>query len=82
MKEKNHIESILGFLKDFRILFGNNLSEQSKVQQKISGCFWSDLGAEVFAKIKSYIETIRTRGIDIIDAIGIAITCRALIPFA
>lgn len=83
---ENHKQSIVGFLEDFRIPFSNNLAEQSvrmmKVQQKISGCFRSDNGAEAFANARSYIDTMRKKEIDIIDAITLAINGKALIPFA
>jgi transposase len=83
---ENHKESIVGFLKDFEIPFSNNLAEQAirmiKVQQKISGCFRSESGAEAFANARSYIDTMRKKDIDIIDAIALAINGKALIPFA
>lgn len=83
---ENHKESIVGFLKDFQIPFSNNLAEQAvrmmKVQQKISGCFRSENGAEAFANARSYIDTIRKKEIDIIDAIYLAINAKVLIPFA
>ena len=83
---ENHKQSIVGFLEDFRIPFSNNLAEQSvrmmKVQQKISGCFRSETGAEAFANARSYIDTMRKKEIDIIDAIALAIKGKALIPFA
>jgi transposase len=83
---ENHKESIVGFLKDFQIPFSNNLAEQAvrmmKVQQKISGCFRSENGAEAFANARSYIDTIRKKEIDIIDAISLAINAKVIIPFA
>ena len=82
---EKHKESILGFLKDFQIPFGNNLAEQAirmtKVKQKISGCFRSELGAENFAKIRSYIETMRKNDIDIMDAINLAMKGKPIMPF-
>lgn len=83
---QNHKESVVGFLKDFSIPFGNNAAEQAirmmKLQQKISGSFRSDTGAKTFADIRSYIDTMRKRGFDIIDTIALAIRGKAVIPFA
>ena len=79
-------EYILGFVRDFRIPFGNNLAEQAirmmKVQQKISGCFRSKDGATCFATIRSYIDTMRKNGFSIIDAIGKAIEGKPIMPFS
>lgn len=41
-----------------------------KVQQKTSGTFRSWAGADAFALIRSYLSTIRKRGMNVIDAIA------------
>jgi len=51
------------------------------VKQKISGCFRSKEGAVCFATIRSYIDTMRKNGFCILDAIGRAITGKAIMPF-
>lgn len=73
----HHQEDILRFVKDFRVPFSNNVAEQAvrmmKVKQKISGCFRSKDGADWFATIRSYIDTMRKQGHSIIEAISKAI---------
>ncbi|HET7117427.1 MAG TPA: transposase, partial [Hanamia sp.] len=71
--------------RNFSIPFDNNLAEQAirmmKVKQKISGCFRSKDGASSFAIIRSYIDTMRKNGYSIMDAIGLAMSGKPIIPF-
>ncbi len=74
---QRHKEEMVRFVKDFTIPFDNNIAEQAirmmKVKQKISGCFRSKNGAQCFAIIRSYIDTIRKQGHSITDALKLAI---------
>jgi len=63
----------LRFVTDFRIPFDNNLAERDlrmcKLQQKISGCFRTATGADLFCRIRGYISTIRKQGHDLLPAL-------------
>jgi transposase len=75
---------VLRFVYDFRVPFDNNLAERDlrmmKVQQKISGTFRSEKGAEAFATIRSYISTVRKRGANVIEAIASVFAGQPLLP--
>jgi transposase len=55
-------EEYLRFTYDLRVSFDNNQAERdfriAKIKQKVSGCIRSDSGAEAFAAIESFIQTI------------------------
>jgi transposase len=79
-----HRKSILGFIWNFKIPFDNNLAERDirmmKLKQKISGCFRSMTGAKIFARIRSYISTCKKQGLNILDALSLAIHKNPFIP--
>lgn len=76
--------SFLAFLADPLTPFTNNLAEQDirmmKVQQKISGCFRTVKGAKIFARIRSYLSTLRKHGEGILNGIKNAIAGSAFLP--
>ena len=77
-------EQVLAFLDDLTIPFDNNQAERDvrmlKTQQKVSGGFRSEAGADAFARIRGYLSTLRKQGVALLDAVRTLFTGSPLYP--
>ena len=77
-------EQVLAFLDDLTIPFDNNQAERDlrllKTQQKVSGCFRSDAGGDAFARLRSYLSTLRKQGVALLSALHTLFTDSPLYP--
>lgn len=81
---RDYKAEVLAFMNDFRVPFTNNQVEQDvrmiKVKQKVSGCFRTLAGAEVFVENRAYISTARKNEQNIYQAIHAAFENKPFIP--
>jgi transposase len=72
----NYEEDVLRFMINQQVPFTNNLGENdirmTKVQQKISGCFRSQKGADIFCRVRGYLSTCRKQGLSATQAMKLA----------
>ena len=77
-------DQTLRFLNDFRVPFTNNQAEKDlrmiKVKEKISGCFASFKGGEIFCRIRSYISTLKKNNLSVLKGLESALNGELLLP--
>jgi transposase len=79
-----HRDAVLRFMHDFSVPFDNNQAERDlrmvKVKQKISGCFRTASGADMFCRIRGYISTMRKQGRHVLSCIHSVFLGSPLMP--
>jgi transposase len=78
-----HREHVLIFMHDFSVPFTNNEAERDlrmvKVKLKISGCFRSVAGLDIYCRLRSYLSTARKNGVGAFTALVDAFNGRPFI---
>ena len=79
-----HQDAVLLFLDNFAVPFDTSLAERDirmvKVQQKVSGCFRSEVGAVTFCPIRGYLSTLRKQGFALLTALEQALVGHPVLP--
>ena len=66
---KRYEEGVLAFASEEDVPFTDNQAERdlrpAKVKQKVSGCFRTETGADVYARLQAVISTFRKQGLKV-----------------
>jgi len=77
-------DAVLRFAREFEVPFDNNQAERDlrmvKVQQKVSGCFRTDAGADRYARLRSYLSTLRKQGQALLPALASVVVGKPILP--
>lgn len=69
-----HQEAVLAFAFEPGVPFTNNQAERDlhpvKVKQRVSGCFRTESGVAVYARIACFISTMRKNGRNVVDELA------------
>lgn len=69
-----HQNAVLAFAVEPGVPFTNNQAERDlrpvKVKQRVSGCFRSESGAGVYARISGFVSTMRKQGRNVVDELA------------
>jgi len=79
---RDYETAVLLFTKDPHVSFTNNRAEQdlrmTKVKQKVSGCFRTQIYAHAYCRISSYLQTMANEGYNPLVAIQMALAGKVL----
>ena len=74
----------LAFLFDLSLPFTNNEAERDlrmfKIKSKISGCFRTEAGADVFCRLRSYILTCQKQGMPLLESLSSVFVGNPIMP--
>ena len=76
---RKHEEGVLAFALESSVPFTNNQAERdlrpAKVKQKVSGCFRTQAGACVYARLQATVSTFRKQGLNVFATLRDLFAC-------
>lgn len=83
-EKKVLIRIVCAFGNDFAVAFDNNQAERDlrmmKVQQKVSGEFRTNLGADAFCRIRSYLSPLQKQELPLLSALQQTLVGHPVLP--